>query len=105
MNDQTENNKLIAEFMGYEVLKDTTEVYAKAEGSDCFILSASKYHTSWNWLMPVVAKIRDLAPNLKHLEGFDDTGIIMYLMRCNLDNTYNAVVDSINWYNENQGGE
>jgi hypothetical protein len=48
-----ENNKLIAEFMGTEWHKDFFK--------DVCIISPSnisyKFHTSWDWLMPVVMKI------------------------------------------------
>ena len=47
------NNKLIAEFMGAEWHKDFFK--------DVCIISPSnisyKFHTSWDWLMPVVMKI------------------------------------------------
>jgi hypothetical protein len=39
-----ESNKLIAEFMGKEIYQKYHESY---------------YHTSWDWLMPVVHKIKE----------------------------------------------
>jgi len=53
MND----NKLIAEFMGGE--HPLTEITHEAHHN---------YHTSWDWLMPVVEKIE--------IEGFDPHGLI-----------------------------
>lgn len=57
-----ENNKTIAEFMGVKtkVYSDTpTVTYWDFNG---FMKKESdmKYHTSWDWLMPVVEKIRTI---------------------------------------------
>lgn len=45
-----EDNKLIAEFMG---------VYSKEDGFDYIKIGNKgiKYHTSWDWLRPVMVKI------------------------------------------------
>jgi hypothetical protein len=55
----TQQNKLIAEYMGYVSVKD--EMYENfdtaIEGKEVFLLSESRYHLDWNWLMPVVQKI------------------------------------------------
>ena len=48
-----ENNKLIAEFMDL-----------RSTGLSIYKPSEYKYHTSWDWLMPVIEKIQD-----KHLEN------------------------------------
>jgi hypothetical protein len=72
----TENNKMIAEFMG--VQKCTTcDPYC---GSYIFGIAYSpeemRYHTSWDWLMPVVEKIESLGISVEiikndvHLKGF-----------------------------------
>ena len=53
------DNKLIAEFMGYDIstsLRDGVECVEYAE-DNIRALSDTHYHTSWDWLMPVVYKI------------------------------------------------
>jgi hypothetical protein len=46
----TENNKLIAEFMGYPYFLSDSGV--DSWGDD-------EFHQSWDWLMPVVEKINE----------------------------------------------
>ena len=55
MKNET-NNKLIADFMGI-VFHDDANQYYSAEG--LYIGTNLQYHTSWDWLMPVVCKIDD----------------------------------------------
>lgn len=68
-----EGNRLIAEFMGAIVTLDYCEIpdvqdglgfYFKKENAPDFDLrycsEGLKYHSSWDWLMPVVEKIESL---------------------------------------------
>ncbi len=45
-----ENNKLIAKFMDTEITNNTKNILG----------SSLKYHSSWDWLMPVIEKIESL---------------------------------------------
>ena len=54
MND----NKLIAEFMGYE-LEGEFWVATMSKEDDTFLGRHLLFHTSWDWLMPVVEAIND----------------------------------------------
>jgi|TARA_R100000030_G_scaffold61298_3_gene46344 hypothetical protein len=76
------NNKLIAEFMGAEPDKKTFFL----KGKEVYF-----YHTSWDWLMPVVEKIYQLDSNA------DFFGSI------NIEATYKEVVEFIKEYNDRQG--
>ena len=70
------NNRLIAEFMGISNYKQV------------------KYHASWDWLMPVVDKC------LSRSAG-EWTDIHDALLSCNIQEVYDAVVESIKEYNQN----
>lgn len=50
-----ENNRMIAEFMGRVGRDKLAHEYQDAHG-----LPKKEYHSSWDWLMPVVEKIESL---------------------------------------------
>ena len=85
-----ENNKLIAEFMG---IKSTNGLVFQDANTKEF--HAIKYHTSWDWLMPVVQKIEDyLSDNVGKVGYFDDG-----LISNDIEVRHKAVVDFIKQYN------
>ena len=55
-----ENNKLIAEFMGYDIstIASSGVEVVEFESKDTKVENL-KYHTSWDWLMPVVERINN----------------------------------------------
>ena len=65
------NNKRIAEFMGMEFGDDGTMCYDDAENrhppTPTDMLA---FHTSWDWLMPVVEKINDLTDDWGNTNDF-----------------------------------
>ena len=69
------NNKLIAEFMGKEIYQKYHE---------------SNYHSSWDWLMPVIDKCYQ-----EHMSKH----IADAVMTCNIDKAYQVVVEFIKDYN------
>ena len=96
------SNKLIAEFMGYKLAKCNNglawESPYKKSVEDTFELhgrlwrendSYYKFHTSWDWLMPVVQKCRQE----NQLEYFDR--VYYALEECDINITYKAVVEFI----------
>ena len=85
------NNKLIAEFMGWtEAMDSITHEGDKWWSSP----DTHKYHTSWDWLMPVAKKCINPEDNT---EGWDNLAIA--LTTCNIEEVYQAVVWFIQEYN------
>ena len=109
-----ENNKRIAEFMGIEeaynpngndwVLKKTTpDINGDTDILECCKNNDLKYHSSWDWLLPVVEKCLEKHNNL--IDGRDviDTSyssIAQALQVVSLKETYKAVVEFIKWHNK-----
>ena len=78
------DNKLIAEFMG-----DSTRLHGLH----------LQYHTSWDWLMPVVESCFDVFDQTN-----DDLNFKLNdaLLETNIDSLYKAVVEFIKEYNDEQ---
>ena len=88
-----ENNKLIAEFM--QSLEDglyKDGLYFYRGG---YYDTNMEFHTSWDWLMPVLEEI----DHLQHepVQSIEDA----LSTRC-IEGTYRAVVSFIKWYNKNK---
>ena len=102
-----ETNKLIAEFMRLEIINADIILYA-LDGI-AYPINKLEYHTSWDWLMPVVEKIES--------DERYDVDILQYGTRITdnqkeivnniadisfdkkIDHTYDAVVEFIKEYN------
>ena len=118
----TENNKLIAEFMGRSISPITLAEFRKLKPRDKHLVSGAfvedlQYHSDWNWLMEVVEKIEQLryvteiSGNIERkftCIAYPNTseeyisrigyGKEMFLNKKYV--TYQAVVAFIKWYNE-----
>lgn len=101
-------NRLIAVFMGKTLSNSGLGIVAPA-GFDLFF----SYHTSWDWLMPVVEKIENLSPRgyrftisstfvrihtCKNGSG-DSDEYNCTVFEGKLNCTWHAVVEFIKWYN------
>jgi hypothetical protein len=90
----TDNNKLIAEFMGHKINFGFKEQGVLFSGQHINV-EKLLYHTNWNWLMPVIEKILDISLNLDTMEMYYN------ITDCipNITQTHIAVTDFIKWYN------
>ena len=90
------NNKLIAEFMGASFNdKGMTRICGEF-GLERVSALNLKYHTSWEWLMPVCQKIdKYLEDNISLIGYFDDC-----LKSNDIDVRYQSVVEFINQLNK-----
>ena len=123
--DIIKSNKLIAEFMGGMSHEKETSFIRGYIGLDefnfqekdypetphdgsCWKFYELKYHSSWNWLMPVVEKIEKLGyrVTIQGLNCWIDThkGAIFGTDKKNSkrNSVYIAVVEFIKWYNQNK---
>ena len=98
-------NKLIAEFMGYKVVDKPKVVngenffeYIDENGKYTYCNSLLRYNDQWDWLMPVIEKIEN--------DGLDPHGMIDNSLRKNnqkrwrsIEDLHNVAVYLINIYN------
>jgi len=115
----TESNKLIAEFMGWkQVTSHGSLVWDRPKidsqkplfGELVDKKENGKYHSSWDWLMPVVERIEadyqhSVSICWQHCivsnAGYNKMEFgIELASSTKLDATYNAVVEFIKWYNQ-----
>lgn len=102
------DNELIAEFMGREIsgvianYGQPVKVMVLPEKPISLRKSGAaieaKYDTSWDWLMPVVEKIRPLAYKI----DIDSTAwrrLSGKSIFSKIEDVYHAVVEFIKWYN------
>ena len=112
-----EGNKLIAVFMGAKLDKrngeDSVWLSEQSMFSEYFrVTHHNKYHTHWEWLMPVVEKIDKLDATatsitnicceinskfFRHLE----VKSIQTISNTKIEATYESVIKFIEWYNKN----
>lgn len=115
------DNEIIAEFMGarlgnggtkkYPVYTNVPVTHAGVTQTWTFSSKDFRYHSSWDWLMPVVEKIPELNPHTNkvwfefeisrcYCNIYSNNG---QRFKNNSDTTLNAVyksvVDFLNWYN------
>ena len=86
------DNKLIAEFMGAFFDDNGMTRICGRFGLERVSDLNLKYHSSWDWLMPVMDKCFDI-----HLEHSDDLSFLLNdaLLTTNIDEVYKAVVEFI----------
>jgi hypothetical protein len=122
----TENNKLLAEFMGeklpyinkegnFEFVVEGAGKVSSPNEEDLYRFLPYKYDTDWNWLMKVVEKIESLdfvvihhfyfskfevSIKAEHERRFKN--IRTSTNKNKIKAVYNACVEFVKWYNENK---
>jgi hypothetical protein len=107
----TENNKMLAEFLGYTQphsdYPNSTYWYKESEAPLTILL----FDTDWNWLMQVVEKIEILGYDVM-VKGISCTispllneetivQLVLGDRSRKIELVYSACVEFIKWYNEN----
>ena len=90
----TENNKIIAKFMGATLTKDLQIMYPVYEGDSSYVKDL-KYHLDWNWLMFVVEKILNISVELDVMDKYYDIIDRMPV----IESVYKECITFIEWYN------
>lgn len=95
-----EDDKLIAEFMEYYF--HAGKFYKKGAKTLGQWFSIPKYNISWDWLMPVWCRIRDLRfKEMKH--EFEHADIKQNCAHAicyrDIQSAYYEIVNAIKWYN------
>ena len=125
-----ENNKIIAEFMGKEYKDNTIVIYYNefsGMNPSGKVWQECKYHTDWNWLMTVLEKIKNIpnkevygmlryefdvildVPHAQIVQSYklyfgDKTDKYFDVIKYEgtfIENTFNACVEFIKFYNLN----
>lgn len=112
-----EGNRLIAEFMGGKYDKDTNfpihpnDIWLPTHGIVNYTtinIGYGKillYHSSWDWLIPVIKKIREIINvelNVDSFEEIRERKLTLNPYDYNIEQVYKAVVEFIKWYNQNK---
>ena len=116
MKNTLENSKLIADFIGADLLKDLLSDNNGFININVDIYEQCKFHSDWNWLMEVVEKIHSMQsygvfinPNGTYIQDEDDKIICMtfkneevngeIISSSNIEATFNCCAEFIKWYN------
>lgn len=105
-----EGNKLIAEFMGIDFITKNSRY--RVTGNDFTEPHNSRFHSSWDWLMPVVEKITNILKEKQHVpigsleyDKYDQQWKRLFnyqsynFFQADIIPIYNAMLDFIKWYN------
>lgn len=125
MKDIIENNKLIAEFMGVRIKKDINKknnkynvlnkYYLKHRGNNIYTnINQFKYHLSYDWLTPVINRIRQKSylvktiyvpyktiVTIRHIKD-EKTILFTSINSDNIKAFYQIAIEFIKWYNKNK---
>ena len=104
-----ENNKLIAEFLGYIDNGCSEDGFLIHPITNYDVeISSLKYHEDWNWLIEVVEKIESLNYvfeikitwcRIKQIENGNVIVLRWEEDKTKIEAVYNTVVEFIKWYN------
>lgn len=96
-------NRLIAEFMGFKMVVTDyhgINIIESPEGKT-FDLHGLKYHSSWDWLIPVIDRITSMNEYYKYIDAV--SGQFETKIEINtrfIERTHEDVIDFITWYNK-----
>lgn len=96
-------NKLIAEFMGLKAYHDPEiNWYLVPDGYSTHLThnwSEPLFHSSWDWLMPVLEKIEKISKDGKFHQYWNNAESDIRIFHEPIDKTWRIAVQFIQWYN------
>lgn len=106
----TEQNKLIAEFMGVEFINGVYGNCISAMPMKPFTSDSLKYNYSWDWLMPVAEKIESMQwkVDIEYRYTYIHNPVTDMYFETESERTtklsacLDSVIQFIQWYNENK---
>lgn len=114
-----EGNKLIAKFMDFEFLNKNDyakQVHCPSEELDHMPDCNCYYHSSWDWLMPVLIKVVSMKEYYEFRKGYMWPYMEGNLMACfsitqkhdtnlTFEIIYKEVIKFIKWYNKEKSND
>lgn len=91
------HNELIVIFMG--CVKVGPFHYEKTDGFELWHRDELLFHKSWDWIMPVIEKLRNTDPTRTTQGSMLWQNIIAALTTTRIEQVHKAVVEFIKWYN------
>lgn len=97
MENTIENNKLIAEFMGLIYNEQRVKQWEDENG---WRYEELLYHSSWDWLIPVIDKIYYTDEYISYKSSLSQFSERVWINTKFIEITYETVVDFIKWFNK-----
>lgn len=98
-----DGNRLIAEFMGWQSNKYPhlpKKVHQVLDGQEIGVrVENLEYHSSWDWLMPVVKRINETAPHFTKESKSIVENIYREVNAVEIQLAFSWVLEYIQWYN------
>lgn len=98
-----DGNKAIAEFMGATPCKLMVKSIGEMDGYECdewkLAIDEIEYHTSWDWLHPVIDKIKDISlSELVYEKHISEIDVLNLYITTPIKNVWEQVIYFIQWY-------
>jgi hypothetical protein len=93
------NNKLISEFLNDKIIIEDTEYIISRD------LPNMKFDSSWDWIIPVIKKIRNITNAKLSIDLFDtyrNMNLMLSPFHFNIKEVNEAVIEFIEWYNKQE---
>lgn len=100
MKTTEQKNRMIAEFM-YVIKYRPYGDYVEING-DAYEVEDLNYHTSWDWLMPVLKKISGVLFSEFAYSVTEQWRMIESPTKYDIKNVHEQAYQFIEWYNENK---